>query len=70
MVFGRACQAEGSTGWQEEGRAESSCCVGLVVAEVPCGVSVGAGGTGRVKEGLECQGEALRVLKVFDWGWA
>lgn len=24
------------------------------------------GGTGRVKEGLESQGEALRVLKVFD----
>lgn len=24
---------------------------------------------GRVKEGLECQGKALRVQKMFDWGW-
>lgn len=49
----------------QEVRVEKGCSggAGLVVAEVPCGV------LGRAKEGLECQGEALRVLTVFDGGW-
>lgn len=48
-----------------EVRVEKGCSggAGLVVAEVPCGV------LGRAKEGLECQGEALRVLTVFDGEW-
>ena len=49
----------------QEVRVEKGCSrgAGLVAAEVPCGV------LGRAKEGLECQGEALRVLTVFDGGW-
>lgn len=49
----------------QEVRVEKGCSggAGLVVAEVPYGV------LGRAKEGLECQGEALRVLTVFDEGW-
>ena len=43
-----------------EDRLEKGCSrgAGLVVAEVPCGV------LGRAKNGLKCQGEALRVLTV------